>query len=35
MKMAADGSQISLTRRNKPGTKAKVREMVFCLFERE
>lgn len=24
MKMAADGSQISLTRRNKPGTKAKV-----------
>lgn len=33
MKMAADGSQISLTRRNKPGTKAKVKKITFHLLE--
>lgn len=31
MKMAADGSQISLTRRNKPGTKAKVRKNPYFV----
>lgn len=31
MKMAADGSQISLTRRNKPGTKAKVRKNLYFV----